>query len=623
MYWEQIGFCVFFTGYLMLSLVKTVDRYRDNLRKQKLEKRRRTLAQISPIQIQVIQKESVVEESVEEKKRAEQKAIALAKYRFIKTCINYSVSFNSSFLIVGSLSESFLYGVRMVGNIFSVTLGYVYAFLIVQPFMYSLDDDIKTPYQYFERRYRDNKYIKVITTFAGMLFYLSFLTLYLWGCAVLLSTLIPHAPLWTSSVIVGAYSLIGSTMGGFVQSTKTNLFQFLVLIAGLLCASGLTIVNQRDLTLSQMWQLAEKRKRTVFWDQHVDTSTRYTILNQLTSLSLPWTVVHSMLLPNFMRYRAIKNAPLKSRLLMVSNFPCMVLVNLIILISGGFVMFIYFYGCSPLYTRKIVNKNQLGTYWIYLVLSDYAPSFSGILFASIICYSVVQHSLGISLLSSTVFNEVITPVLPSSLNMSNFVKNKCILCLTVFFSMLSTLYSISFGYVKNTMISLFFVFNNSIHSPILGLFFLSTLNPYANSVGAMTAFLSNYCINFFMALGTVVFNRLKSQEFPPDTFLCKHEYHRNMSSLNVYDQVIPMQHHLNTTHTPSYYPTNPVLAFFFSVAPIWYCLFSVLYTFLMGSLFSLIYSWIKTRSIDVDADFAEKRKQYLYYYRMFKRDQIN
>ena len=540
-----------------------------------------------------------------------------AKYRFIKTLINYAVTFNSAFLIVGSLSEAYLYGVRMVGNIISVLLGYVYAFTVVQPFMYSLEQDIKTPYQYFSKRYRSSKFVKVITTIAGMLFYFSFLTLYLWGCAVLLSTLIPHAPLWSSSVIIGAFSVLGSTMGGFTQSTKTNLFQFLILISGLVCCIYFTIVKHSQLSFKQMWALAERNERTVFWDLHVDTSTRYTILNQVTSLSMPWTAIHSLLLPNFMRYRAIKNAPTKSRFLMISNFPFMIIVNLLILVPGGILMYIYFFGCNPLYSRKIVNKNQLGTYWAYLVLSEHLPGFCGIFFASIITYSVVQHSLGISLLANTIYNEVLVPVLCPNVTFTHYVKNKIVLGLTLFFGALSILYSISFAYVKNTMISLFFLFNNSINSPILGLYFLSAFNPYANAVGAMLGFISNYGINFFMGLGALLFSRLKSQEFPPDTFLCEHNYHKNMSSLNVYDISNPLHHHLNSTHTSDLYPKDPTLAFFYSVAPIWYCIFSVLYTFTSGSLFSLAYSYVKTRTIDADADFAEERKKYLYYYRIW------
>jgi hypothetical protein len=212
----------------MLSSVKTIDKFRAQLRKQKEEKKielRRTVAKrILPSDNPVTNLiQELWEESEEEKLKRIKKETNLRRYRFVKTLINYSMSFNSAFLIVGSLSEAYLYGVRMVGNIISVSLGYVYAFVIVMPFMYSLDEDVHTPFDYFAKRYRNAKIVRAIVATVAMFFYLSFLTLYLWGSSIILSTLIPHTPLYVSSIILGAFSIIGGVIGGFTQSTKTSI----------------------------------------------------------------------------------------------------------------------------------------------------------------------------------------------------------------------------------------------------------------------------------------------------------------------------------------------------------------------------------------------------------------
>jgi hypothetical protein len=283
MSWEQIGFCVFVSGYIMLSTVKTVDKYRAQLKKHKDEKKQQRRIKNRVVTTSVIEAYS---EDEQEALRLQKKELNLNNYRFVKTLINYSVSFNSAFLIVGSLSEAYLYGVRMVGNIMSVSLGYLYSFLIVQPFMYSLDADIETPYHYFSKRYRNNRFVRAITAAAGMLFYFSFLSLYIWGCAILLSTLIPLTPLYVSSIIIGTFSMLGGILGGFTQSTKTNLFQFLILVSGLILTIYYSITSNKQLNFPQMMELAYKNKRTVFFDTSVDFTTRYTILNQLTSLSM-------------------------------------------------------------------------------------------------------------------------------------------------------------------------------------------------------------------------------------------------------------------------------------------------------------------------------------------------
>jgi hypothetical protein len=230
MFWEQIGFFVFTAGYLMLSSVKTIDQFRaqiEKVRKQKYEKkiRLRKMASNKIAPSPDLATDSIQdwwEETEEEKLKRIKKETNLRRYQFVKTLINYSMSFNSAFLIVGSLSEAYLYGVRMVGNIISVSLGYVYAFFIVMPFIYSLDDDIQTPFDYFAKRFRNSKLVRAIVTSVAMFFYWFFLTLYLWGSSVLLTTLIPRSPLYLSSIILGAFSIIGGVIGGFTQSTKTS-----------------------------------------------------------------------------------------------------------------------------------------------------------------------------------------------------------------------------------------------------------------------------------------------------------------------------------------------------------------------------------------------------------------
>lgn len=167
-------------------------------------------------------------------------------------------------------------------------------------------------------------------------------------------------------------------------------------------------------------------------------------------------------------------------------------------------------------------------------------------------------------------------------------------------------YSALFQYSRNTMLSLFYVFNNSLNSPILGIFLLSMFNPYANHTGALTAFVLNIFINIWLVLGHLVFNSARPQEFDHHTELCA-----NSSDFHVVDQQRPKQHH------EQFYSTkNELLYLIYSIAPIWYCLFSVLFCIIFGSLLSLAYSYARTRTIDLDHEWRRERRQYFFFYRL-------
>jgi Na+/proline symporter len=147
-----------------------------------------------------------------------------------------------------------------------------------------------------------------------------------------------------------------------------------------------------------------------------------------------------------------------------------------------------FFGCDPFKANKLNNRNQLGTYWIYSILSETIPSFTGILFASIMCHSIAHYSMGVSLCSNLFYGEIINHMFLHRFNLKEEIISKLKMILTIVVGSLSILLSIGLQYVKNTALSLFFIFNNSTNSPILGLYFLSAFNPYANHVKILFRF---------------------------------------------------------------------------------------------------------------------------------------
>lgn len=177
-------------------------------------------------------------------------------------------------------------------------------------------------------------------------------------------------------------------------------------------------------------------------------------------------------------------------------------------------------------------------------------------------------------------------------------------------------YSALFQYSRNTMLSLFYVFNNSLNSPILGYFLLSMFNPYANYVGALAAFVLNVAINCWLALGNLVFSRTRTQEFDHHTKLCANstafqaqttsQGEMSLGNVAFAEQL--------TNNRDSYYPKNELLYSIYSIAPIWYCLFSVLFCILVGTLLSLAYALIKSGRLDLDHEWRHERRKYLFYY---------
>ena len=262
--------------------------------------------------------------------------------------------------------------------------------------------------------------------------------------------------------------------------------------------------NSASEALVQVWELAKVHDRTSLYDSHVDLTTRYTLLNQLISLPLPWCSKLGIFLPNYVRTKST-DTKAKARLLFVSKIPLTIIFNAILVVAGALFCFIYFYAdCDPLHSRRMHNKNQVGVLWLHSVLAERAhvPALSGVVFASIVYFALIQHSISMSTIGRMLFDEIFDPFLFSRCRRLRCgFRQKFRKCIPIVIGLASIPFAALFRYSKNTMLSLFFVFNNSMNSPILGLFLLSMFNPYANHVGATSAFLINVAINFWMAIG--------------------------------------------------------------------------------------------------------------------------
>ena len=91
----------------------------------------------------------------------------------IEVWLNSYCSFNSSVTYVGLVDETYYYGARLLLNAVSVGLGYLFSLLFLQPFLYSID--VKSPYEYLQKRYGDRIICRIICAINGVIFHVSYI----------------------------------------------------------------------------------------------------------------------------------------------------------------------------------------------------------------------------------------------------------------------------------------------------------------------------------------------------------------------------------------------------------------------------------------------------------------
>lgn len=233
--------------------------------------------------------------------------------------------------------------------------------------------------------------------------------------------------------------------------------------------------------------------------------------------------MHSLLPNMFPKYRSI-GTKLKSRLFLLSNMPIHAVIYTVVFLCG-YASFVYFYDCDPRYVNEVENKNQIAALWFIKVLSDYMPVLSGVCMAGILSWGLYSHSNGLIITADIIINDILKPISPTSWlverlsNGSPIAKLGVKNCIIVLIGFASVIYSISFIYTERSILALFFLFNNSLNSAILGIFMLSIFNPLANFFGASIGFMCGVSLNVILLFFFLEFTIFYFKSFKEILFL--------------------------------------------------------------------------------------------------------
>ena len=295
--YDQILFCIFTTLFFAFSYEKALVNFRELFRKK--EHHHHPKPKDETIQIEepkssstdiVDESEVNVEEtdfsestvstvSSETARRDKKKKKRADILEAIKFGIHFYGSYNSTLVFIGLTTETYLFGAKMYCNLFAMLIAYCVVGFILQPFFYDLDKSIKTPYEYLEKRYNNSKFIRILAASIGILFYLSFYSLFLCSVGITISTLFPNLNQeWLPNVIFGLFSIFGTFLGGLTQSVKLVIVQFVLFFVGIVCGFVITFHSNQNHTSQELWDIAYKYGRRDLFDTTVDLKTRYTLI---------------------------------------------------------------------------------------------------------------------------------------------------------------------------------------------------------------------------------------------------------------------------------------------------------------------------------------------------------
>ncbi|KAM4614700.1 sodium-coupled monocarboxylate transporter 1 [Polymixia lowei] len=437
----------------------------------------------------------------------------------VPVSLSLSASFMSAITVLASPAEVYRFGA-----IFGlIAVSYVIAVLVTAevflPVFYRLA--ITSTYEYLELRF--NRATRLLGTLLFIVQTVLYTGIVIYTPALALNQ-VTGMDLWGAVISTGVVCTFYCTMGGLKAVVWTDVFQVGIMLAGFLSVIIRSVVLQGG--FHTIITDSQRGGRLNFWDFDANPLRRHTFWTLTIGGAFVWISVYGINQSQVQRYISCKNIT-QARLSLYLNLLGLWAI-LLCSVFAGLCLYSVYKNCDPWTAGMVSAPDQLMPYLVMDILRDY-PGLPGLFVAAAYSGSLSTVSSSINALAAVTVEDLIKPHTQISEKHLSWTSKG----LTVVYGALcigmAGLASIMGG-VLQAAVTIFGV----IGGPLLGLFILGILCPFANSTGGLTGLLSGLMVSLWVAIG--------SQIYPPSP-----EMSRPLALTTVGCNLTNMAHSLNWT----------------------------------------------------------------------------
>ncbi|XP_060075307.1 sodium-coupled monocarboxylate transporter 1-like isoform X1 [Ylistrum balloti] len=498
----------------------------------------------------------------------------------IPVALSLLASFMSAITLLGTPAEMYNYTTIYwwIGLGYFFTIGA--AAHIYVPVFYRLR--VTSAYQYLEMRFgRPTRSLISVVYVIQMVLYMS-IVLYAPSLAM---NAVTGFTLWGSVWAVGLVCIFYTTIGGMKAVLWTDTFQVGVMLAGL-C----TILIQGSIEVggfSKAWQYSVDSGRILFDDFNPDPIVRHSVWSCVFGGAITWLAVYGANQAQIQR--AITCPTLrKAQMAYWFNFPGLCVI-LYLCCFIGTVAYAFYRTCDPKTFGLITASDQLLPLFVMDVLGK-MPGVPGIFVSCIFSGALSTLSSGLNSIAAVLLEDVVKVFCVSDLNEQRATNASKLIALVSGFICLGLTYVASMlGGVLQAALALF----GMLGGPILGVFTLGIIFPWANQKGALTAVSSGVIFMLWIGVGYQVHKPPVAPFSPTSLVGCNW----NLTDTNFTQPLASVLTNATVAPAPEYSTWDPFVRLY-SLSYLWYSATAMLYTVCVGLIVSFATGRTDPKSLD-------------------------
>ncbi|XP_052021650.1 sodium-coupled monocarboxylate transporter 1 [Apodemus sylvaticus] len=516
----------------------------------------------------------------------------------VPVALSLTASFMSAVTVLGTPAEVYRFGA-----IFSI-FGITYFFVVVisaevfLPVFYRLG--ITSTYEYLELRF--NRFIRLCGTILFIVQTILYTGIVIYAPALALNQ-VTGFDLWGAVVATGVVCTFYCTLGGLKAVVWTDVFQVGIMVAGFA-----SVIIQASITqggINTILSDASNGGRLNFWNFNPNPLQRHTFWTIIIGGTFTWTTIYGINQSQVQRYISCKSR-LHAKLSLYVN-----LVGLWVILTCsvfcGLALYSRYRDCDPWTSKKVSEVDQLMPYLVLDILRNY-PGVPGLFVACAYSGTLSTVSSSINALAAVTVEDLIKPRFKS-------LSEKSLSWISQGMSVLYGALCIGMAAVASLMgallqaaLSIF----GMIGGPLLGLFSLGILVPFANSVGALAGLLAGFAISLWVGIGAQLYPPLSERTLPLPL-----ETHGCNSTHNVSDWMSTTEMPFSTSAFQIHnVERTPLMDNWYSLSYLYFSTIGTLTTLFVGILVSLSTGG---RKQNLDPQFLLTKQDFLSNFEAFKK----
>lgn len=414
--------------------------------------------------------------------------------------LSLTASFMSAVTVLGTPAEVYRFGAMFSIFAITYTIVVVVSSEVFLPVFYRLG--ITSTYEYLELRF--NKVVRLIGTILFIIQTILYTGIVIYAPALALNQ-VTGFDLWGAVVATGVVCTFYCTLGGLKAVVWTDVFQVGIMVAGFTSVIIRAVVVQGG--IAPILNDSYYGDRLNFWDFNPNPLQRHSFWTILIGGTFTWIGIYGVNQSQVQRYIACKSRFDAKMSLYINLVGLWAILACAVL--SGLAMFSIYKDCDPWTAKFISAPDQLMPYLALDILRDY-PGLPGLFVACAYSGTLSTVSSSINALAAVTVEDLVKPYFKSlsEAKLSWISKGTSFLYGAVCIAM-AGLASLMGGLLQAAL-SIF----GMVGGPLLGLFSLGILFPFANSLGAIVGLLVGFAVSLWVGIGSQIYPPLPIRSLP-------------------------------------------------------------------------------------------------------------